>query len=142
MSSDYNGAFAVVIEEKDLERLQLKELALFYKALDDAGITIEDIAHDFSLEDYSMTNVFYGPHEEKRDSVVNAYSDLRDAFKAKTGLDLMLNNHNSYERGSDNDEVDGPFWSLSFGDVYKLTPEAKKLQQTVPFEIKRFVDFG
>ena len=142
MSSSYNGAFAVVIEEKDLERLQLKELALFYKALDDAGITIEDIAHDFSLEDYSMTNVFYGPHEEKRDSVVNAYSDLRDAFKAKTGLDLMLNNHDSDERGSANDEVDGPFWNLFFDDVYQLTPEAKKLQQTVPFEIKRFVDFG
>lgn len=142
MSSDYNGAFAVVIEETDLEQLQLKELGLFYKALDDVGINIEDVAGDFSVEDYSMTNVFYGPHEEKRDIVVNAYNDLREAFKKKTGLDLMLNNHDSDERGSANDEVDGPFWSLLFGDVYQLTPEAEKLKQTVPFEIKRFVDFG
>lgn len=142
MSSDYNGAFAIVIEEKELERLRLKELTLFYNALDDVGITIEDIAGDFSLEDYSMSDVFYGAYEEKRDTVVNAYNDLRDAFKAKTGLELMLNHHDSDERGSGNDEVDGPFWGLLFGDVYQLTPEAKKLQQTVPFEIKRFVEFG
>lgn len=142
MSSDYNAAMAVVIEEKDLEKLGLEELKLFYMALDNVGISIEDIAHDFSLEDYSMSNVFYGPYEEKRDEVNIAYDELREAFKMKTGLTLMLNNHNSEERGSANDEVDGPFWSLMFGEVYQLSPEAEKLKQTAPFELKHFVDFG
>ena len=138
MSMGHSAVFSVVIEEEDLEKLKLEELSLFYQAVEDAGTTVEDVATVVRFEHYDIEDLLVDdPYP-----VADAYEKLREAFKARTGLELFLNYHNSDDDGDIYDDVSGCFWELSFSDVYMLTPEAEKLQETIPFDIQRYVVFG
>ena len=138
MSMGHSAVFSVVIEEEDLEKLKLEELSLFYQAVEDAGTTVEDVAGVVRFEYYDINDLYVDdPHP-----VADAYEKLREAFKTRTGLELFLNYHNSKDDGDIYDDVSGCFWELSFSDVYMLTPEAEKLQETIPFDIQHYVVFG
>lgn len=151
MSMGHSAAFAVVIEEEYLEKLKLEELSLFYQAVEDAGATVENFAAVVRFEYYDIDDIeamYYEddptPDEvlERTGPIIDAYEKLREAFKARTGLALFLNHHNSEDEGDIYDDVNGCFWELSFSDVYMLTPEAKKLQETIMFDIQRYVVYG
>ena len=133
----HSAVFSVVIEEEDLEKLKLEELSLFYQAVEDAGTTVENVAAVVRFKDYDIDDLYIDAPRP----VVDAYNKLREAFKARTGLSLFLNYHDSDE-GDIYDDVSGCFWELSFSDVYMLTPEAEKLQETIPFDIQHYVVFG
>lgn len=153
MSMGHAGAFAIVIEEEDLKKLNLEELLLFYQVVEAAGATVENVANvvmydDYANEDTYVDNMYYDDDitedeiVERTRPIIEAYEKLREAFKARTGLELFLSNHNSEDDGDIYDGVSGCFWSLSFSDVYMLTPDAKKLKETIPFEIQHYVVFG
>ena len=138
MSMGHSAVFSVVIEEEDLEKLKLEELSLFYQAVEDAGTTVENVAIVVRFGDYDIDDLYV----DNPRPVADAYEKLREAFKARTGLELFLNTHNSEDEGDIYDDVSGCFWELSFSDVYMLTPEAEKLQETIPFDIQHYVVFG
>lgn len=148
MSMGHSAVFSVVIEEEDLEKLKLEELSLFYQAVEDAGATVENVAAVVRFEDYDIDDMYYedDPTEdealERTRPIIDAYEKLHEAFKARTGLGLFLNIHNSEDEGDIYDDVNGCFWELSFSDVYMLTPEAEKLQETIPFDIQHYVVYG
>ena len=151
MSMGHSAVFSVIIEEEDLEKLKLEELSLFYQAVEDAGTTVEAVAIVVRFNDYDNDDIeaMYYEDDPTQDEVlertrpiINAYEKLREAFKARTGLELFLNHHNSDDEGDIYDDVSGCFWELSFSDVYMLTPEAEKLQETIPFDIQHYVVFG
>lgn len=148
MSMGHSAVFSVVIEEEDLEKLKLEELSLFYQAVEDAGATVENVAAVVRFEDYDIDDMYYedDPTEdealERTRPIIDAYEKLHEAFKARTGLGLFLNVHNSKDEGDIYDDVNGCFWELSFSDVYMLTPEAEKLQETIPFDIQHYVVYG
>ena len=137
MSMGHSAVFSVVIEEEDLEKLKLEELSLFYQAVEDAGTTVENVATVVRFKEYDIDDLYIDAPRP----VADAYEKLRKAFKARTGLTLFLNHHDSDE-GDIYDDVSGCFWELSFSDVYMLTPEAEKLQETIPFDIQHYVVFG
>lgn len=138
MSMGHSAVFSVIIEEEDLEKLKLEELSLFYQAVEDAGTTVENVAIVVRFDDYDIDELYV---DDPR-PVADAYEKLREAFKARTGLELFLNIHNSEDEGDIYDDVSGCFWELSFSDVYMLTPEAEKLKETIPFDIQHYVVFG
>lgn len=152
MSMGHAGAFAIVIEDEDLKKLNLEELLLFYQAVEAAGATVENVANVVMYDDYDedtyVDNMYYDDDLtedevlERTRPIIEAYEKLREAFKAHTGLELFLSHHNSEDEGDIYDGVSGCFWALSFSDVYMLTPEAKKLKETIPFDIQHYVVFG
>ncbi|WP_373807895.1 hypothetical protein [Jeotgalibaca porci] len=111
-------------------------------------LTVENFAPVVSFEYYDIDDIknMYYEDDPTPDEVllrtrpiIGAYEKLREAFEARTGLALFLNYHNSKDAGYIYDDVSGCFWELSFSDVYMLTPEAKKLQETIMFDIQRYV---
>ena len=137
----YGGYFAVVVEEADIERLSLTSYRLF-------KITMNKLEDELSEYDFfyilGMGDVtgHYHISDTKINNLVKSWDNFQDEFKAKTGIDIMLNYHNSEEDGDRYDEVEGLFFELDFRQVYQLSTEAKELMKSVPFDIRTYIHYG
>ncbi len=124
MGMGYGANYADVISEKDLSEIIGGDLvSKFYKAIDDADITISDWINDW----------------ENCDSIAvyNAITEIVDAFNDKTGLYVSLQYH-AEDDGDIYDEISGYFWAVE--GMYTLSDAGKKLEDKVTRNC--FVSFG
>ena len=119
---DTMAGCADVIEESFIEEVAGKQLAEFWKAVDDnSNFSREEVANDSMCDDLER----YGVNSD----ILSKYRKLQKAFKKATKLSLQLNFHNADESGSRYDDVNGVFWSVD--GMYALTPAGKKYQKKV-----------
>lgn len=158
MGMGYGAGFAVTIEKEDLEKLGLVSYDNFLKTLKDEDIDISEFAIFSQDEDLSYV-ITMGQNSKKEtiesivendeyagmDVVAEAYLEFVKEFKDKYNMLIHLNFHDSETYGDRYDDVDGEYYSISFGDVFTETKEAKKFKEEVGFsyyKISRFVTFG
>lgn len=139
MSMGYGANMEWGIELEDIKKVVPDELQAFLNALDNFGITLDDVAHAFTYDEYvdELT-------EQQNKEVTDAWEDLRNAFLNKTMIGLELRYHDSNSQGSCYDDVDGAFFILNWSDVYQWTPEFKMLMQmdNVKPQVKYWVTYG
>jgi len=122
--------FVDVLEDNLIKKICPKEYKEFMS---------EKLKHDISpaeFEDLSLCNKV-----KKSDPLYNlcqAYINLCDSFKKKTGLRIELCYHDSDSMGDRYDEVNGEFWAVD--GVYQLTPAGRKYKKYI--QRKTFVIFG
>jgi bacteriocin-like protein len=124
MGMGYGANYADTISEKDLSEIIGGDLvSKFYKAIDDADITISDWINDW----------------ENCDSTVpyDAITEIEDAFNEKTGLYVSLQYHGE-DDGDRYDEINGYFWAVE--GMYTLSEAGKKIADKVTRNF--FVTFG
>lgn len=139
MGMGYIAAFDIVVEKKELEKLNMKTLQSLFNTLKKYAVSLEDLARALYYNDaLGLEN------EEEEKEIFNALYAFQEEFKALTNMNIYLNYHNSSDDGDRYDQVDGAYFALDFVEVYELTSNAKRLKQIqdVDFDIKSFVVFG
>ena len=122
------AAYADVIGEKAIEKFCPKRWAALQECI--AAIdNWEEIARSLGF------NEKIGNAE-----IHEAYHNLCNTFKKKTGLDLNVAYQDRENDGDryDSDLVDGVYWTVE--GMYQLTPAGKKMQKYVSREL--FTTFG
>lgn len=139
MGMGYIAAFDIVVEKKELEKLNMKTLQSLFNVLKKYEVSLEDLARALYYNDaLGLEN------EEEEKEIFNALHAFQEEFRVLTNMNIYLNYHNSSDDGDRYDQVDGAYFALDFLEVYELTPNAKRLKQIqgVDFDIKSFVVFG
>jgi hypothetical protein len=136
----YGSCHSVEIDAKDVEKICPETYKAFMDLIIDKieGLNLEAVAHADQTEDWEYINEDITDAEIEE--VKKHLEALKKDFEAKTKVDLYLCFHDSDDQGSCYDMVNGAYWCL--GNVYQLTPEAKKLKETVDFNDVYFVTFG
>ena len=141
MGMGYDGYFAVVIEEADVERLSLTSYRLLKIIMNKLEDELSEYDFFYILGMGDLTGHDY-ISEARLNNLVKSWENFQDEFKAKTGIDITLNYHDSEQYGDRYDEVEGLFFELDFRQVYQLSTEAKELMKSVPFGIRNYVHYG
>lgn len=142
MTMGYGSNFALVIEQEKIEAFNLSSYQEFIQALEKANVSLEEYGRSTESEDCIYDNNGDALDEDTMESLDAIYKSFQDEFKEKTGVGIAIRYHDSGNSGDCYDEVDGVFFGLEFSDVYKMTPEAKELQDKTGFDLKFFVTFG
>lgn len=128
MGVGYAANFILAVEKEKLEKFKsYQELLAGLKKYD---VPLEDFAQAIESDD-----VIY----KELDTL---YESFQNEFKQVTGVEINIGYHDPDNDGDRYDQVNGVFFGLDFGDMYELTPDGKKVQDTLGFEWKFFVTFG
>lgn len=142
MAMGYGANTAEVITLEDVKKLELEAFRLLEATLQDLGISWDDfgemVAFDSVLHDKDDNIISKDIEKELIDLLGAFYKE----FQKETGIGIELCFHNKENNGDRYDEVEGAFFGLNFGDVYTLSPEAKKLKERLFFDTKYFVNYG
>ena len=133
MASDYYGYEAEVITVEEIKKLKIVSFDKLYDYMEELGIEHDDEMADVFVYGMALTDKEIS--EEQYDNVVNMYEMFTKEFKARTGVGISMNYHNSEYDGSNYDEVDGVFYELHHQDIYQFTPQAEKLMERLGFEV-------
>ena len=114
---------------KKLCRDEWKNLAANLAAfkVDGTGLTMGDLA------------LLYKREEEIPEEVREAFTGVCSAFKAKTGIDISIDYHDSENEGSRYDDIQGVYWYALDG-VFIRTKAGDKYKEHLTEE--GFVTFG
>lgn len=141
MSMGYAAANVYVVAEEKLKQQFPEELNRLYDAIAKAGGTLEEFAATVQHEgplDETIEDVT--PKQE--DEIYAAYDAFQKAFKDAFDMLIEIGYHNNEDEGSDYDDVDGAFFALDHSELYQLTPNANRLNESLGFEQQSFVVFG
>ena len=140
MVSDYYGYEADVITVEEIKKLKIVSFDKLYDYMEELGIEHDDEIADVFIYGGDLTDKEIS--EEQYDKVLNMYEMFTKEFKARTGVGISMNHHNSQYDGSNYDEVDGIFYELHHQDIYRFTPQAEKLMDGLGFKIGQYVYWG
>lgn len=144
MGSDYLANFAYCVSEEDLERFLPEEFNAFQtikvKCIDILEFDFNQFAFDINIDENQTLSYWFLEHCHNthpnettfRDQFIEALNALKEAFKQKTTiapnqfLELHCNYHDP-DTGSEYDEVDGIYWSVT--GVMVLSPAAEAFQR-------------
>ena len=107
--------YADTVTEDFVKSICPDELEAFKEALDEADQSFVDFCREVSFD---------GADENTK--VGKAYTALVKAFNKKTGLELLVVEHEADDRG---DDLDGA--SFAVEGVYQLTPAGEKYQKEI-----------
>ena len=146
MGMGYCGNFAVVISSESVasvvgEELYKPFLEVLKKISDEYKISEGDLVYNLEQgEDCADGD------REISDKWNSILCEIEDKFLEQTGMSLSRCYHNSDENGSRYDDVDGPYWEISFEDAYvpseSLLKLNSKLESGQKTKICHFVTFG
>lgn len=141
MGMGYDGYFSVVVEEEYIERLSLTSYRLFKIIMDKLEEELGEYDF-FAILGMGSVTGYDDISDARLHNLVKSWENFQKEFEVKTGMDIMLNYHNSEDYGDRYDEVEGLFFELDFRQVYQLSTEAKELMKSVPFGIRNYVHYG
>lgn len=136
MGMGHMACTANIIEKEDILKVIPDEFQALEDLLEVYQVTWDELA---AAEEYGDTidEAEEGAAEEIHECWVKAAK----VFEEKTGLELFIGLHNQEDEGSRYDDVDGVYFSL--GNVFRYTPEAKKLMDNgIAIEQKFWVRIG
>jgi hypothetical protein len=136
------AVYADIIEADSLKSMFKNEWEAFQETLEVEDITLDDFAQNLY---YNDDNLVYHEDYEDDHPICVAITNLRTAFKEKTGwgtlspgLTLYLGYHNHQDNGDIYDEVDGAYFSVD--GMYQLTEAGQAFRKHV--RRCQWVNFG
>lgn len=140
MGVGYAANFILAVEKEKLEKFKsYQELLAGLKKYD---VPLENFAQAIESDDVIYNNNNYDLTKEEMQELDTLYESFQNEFKQVTGVEINIGYHDPDNDGDRYDQVNGVFFGLDFGDMYELTPDGKKVQDTLGFEWKFFVTFG
>lgn len=139
MSMGYQGEMAFVLDNEKVEALVAEPFAAFLTVLDKHEWNFNGFARAYSITDPIELENLGADEHLVLDEMLQSFSAVEKAFKDKTGLTLYVNYHNSQLDGDVQDEISGGFYCLDFNEVYRLTENARKVNEQVPIRFVHYV---
>lgn len=141
MGMGYGANNILALNEEKLRKEFEQEFKALEATLEPVELSLKELAQAEQYQS-SVQDEYEDISNEQETLIYDALDKLTDAFKDTYGFTLHLGYHDSDSEGGRYDDVDGVFFSLSYGEVYTIKPEARVLNEKIGFEDKFFVTYG